>query len=290
MYRAVASLECLEKQALANIIATASAQLLPEKQMNEAALAVKNTLFAAAAAHSYRQQQVPDSSRSSAEAFWQRGLPADCALDAGFRVGQLLRAGYSTAELVQSSTPELRPLRAAGISVHDLYASLPQDAAGSLSGVGGASALRQAGYTALAVQAGVPDGAISMQQVKPLMHMQPGSDLPELLIGTKDKLVLAGKVDAAEEPATAVMLAANPVKLAQQRKRSANGAAAAASAGGGVPGSSAASGLLSLQLPGSPSGGSGVGGGPPTAASRVRQGLEKQHTSRLRTASRETAE
>lgn len=45
-------------QALANIIATASAKLLPEKQMNEAALAVKNTLFAAAAAHSYRQQQV----------------------------------------------------------------------------------------------------------------------------------------------------------------------------------------------------------------------------------------
>jgi hypothetical protein len=51
--------------------------------MNEAALAVKNTLFAAAAAHSYRQQQVPDSSRASAEAFRQRGLPADCALDAG---------------------------------------------------------------------------------------------------------------------------------------------------------------------------------------------------------------
>lgn len=309
-----------------------------------------------------------------------------------------------------------------------------------MSGVGGAAALRQAGYTALAVQAGAPDGAVSMwdlklagympgdgaaagaaggcedrhrsrsrsfngsataaagtaasntsnrvsenkaqqqqqqqlradgpgdveyfrQQVKPLMHMQPGSDLPELLIGTKvsaatahlefgdstdcvscnyptaqhsdaqrrgfcqqmhnrrggsafvlllcnrphlckqiavrlllllllqEKLVLAGKVDAAEEPATAVMLAANPVKLAQQRKRSANGAAAAAAgAGSGVPGSSAAGGLLSLQLPGSPGGGSGVGGGPPTAASRVRQGLEKQHTSRLRTASQETAE
>jgi hypothetical protein len=45
-------------QALANIIATASSKLLPEKQLNEAALAVKNTLFAAAAAHSYRQQQV----------------------------------------------------------------------------------------------------------------------------------------------------------------------------------------------------------------------------------------
>jgi hypothetical protein len=51
-------------QALANIIATASAKLLPEKQMNEAALAVKHTLFAAAAAHSYRQQQVSKRARA----------------------------------------------------------------------------------------------------------------------------------------------------------------------------------------------------------------------------------
>jgi hypothetical protein len=39
-------------------------------------------------------------------------MPGCCA---GYRVGQLLRAGYSTAELVQSSSPELRHLRAAGI-------------------------------------------------------------------------------------------------------------------------------------------------------------------------------
>jgi hypothetical protein len=57
-------------QALANIIATASTKLLPEKQMNEAALAVKNTLFAAAAAHSYRQQQVS----KHAQRCWQRLL------------------------------------------------------------------------------------------------------------------------------------------------------------------------------------------------------------------------
>lgn len=44
-------------QALANIISTTSAELLPEKQ-NEAALAIRQTLLAAAAAHSYREQQV----------------------------------------------------------------------------------------------------------------------------------------------------------------------------------------------------------------------------------------
>lgn len=39
----------------------------------------------------------------------------------------------------------------------------------------------------------------------------------------QDKLVLAGKVSAIEEPVTAVMLAPNPVKLAQQRKKSGTG-------------------------------------------------------------------
>lgn len=44
-------------QALANIISTTSGKLLPEKQ-NEAALAIRQTLFAAAAAHTFREQQV----------------------------------------------------------------------------------------------------------------------------------------------------------------------------------------------------------------------------------------
>ena len=39
----------------------------------------------------------------------------------------------------------------------------------------------------------------------------------------QDKLVLAGKINAADEPAPAVMLAPNPVKLAQQRKKSGTG-------------------------------------------------------------------
>jgi hypothetical protein len=101
----------------------------------------------------------------------------------------------------------------------------------------------------------------------------------------QDKLVLAGKADAAEEPIATVMLAANPVKLAQQRKKSANGGitVAPATAGGGMSGSStAAGGSVTLQLPASPAGG--------CAASRVKQGMEKQQTSRLRTASRETAD
>jgi hypothetical protein len=110
-----------------------------------------------------------------------------------------------------------------------------------------------------------------------------------LLLPLQDKLVLAGKADAAEEPTATVMLAANPMKLAQQRKQSANGAAGTAAAGvSGVSGSSTAGGFLALQLPGSPA--SGVAAGPASAASRAMQGLEKQHTSRLRTASRETAE
>jgi hypothetical protein len=102
----------------------------------------------------------------------------------------------------------------------------------------------------------------------------------------QDKLVLAGKADAAEEPTATVMLAANPVKLAQQRKKSANGGttvAAGSAAGGGMSGSSAAAGgMVSLQLPASPAGGG--------AALRAKQGVEKQQTSRLRTASRETAD
>jgi hypothetical protein len=118
-------------------------------------------------------------------------------------------------------------------------------------------------------------------------HQTTAASVLLLLLLLQDKLVLAGKADCAEEPAATVMLAANPVKLAQQRKRSANGASAAASSsvGSGVPGNSAAGGGLVLQLPGSP-----ASAGPGTAASRVRQGIEKQHTSRLRTASRETAE
>lgn len=166
------------------------------------------------------------------------------------------------------------PRVVAACSVQELHANLPLEAAANLSGVAGAAQLKQAGYTALAVQAGVPDGAISMwdlrlagylpgdgagtdgggsssrndcgsgdrptpcsrsincssagvaassasavdgnnnvqmshdkqqrpqqqqllradgaadvayfrQQVKPLMHMQPGVDLPDLLIGTQ---------------------------------------------------------------------------------------------------------
>jgi hypothetical protein len=64
-------------QALASIITTASAKLLPEKQMNEAALAVKNTLFAAAAAHSYRQQQVRISGLASS---WAHLVLATCMM------------------------------------------------------------------------------------------------------------------------------------------------------------------------------------------------------------------
>jgi hypothetical protein len=65
-------------------------------------------------------------------------------------------------------------LLAAACSVHDLYTSLPQEAAASLSGVAGAAQLKQAGYTALAVQAGAPDGAISMWDLK-LAGFLPGS-------------------------------------------------------------------------------------------------------------------
>lgn len=60
--------------------------------------------------------QVPDASKNSAAAFRQMGLPADSALQSGIRVGQLLRAGYSTAELVHSSRTELAHLRAAGVT------------------------------------------------------------------------------------------------------------------------------------------------------------------------------
>jgi hypothetical protein len=51
-------------------------------------------------------------------------------------------------------------------SVQDLYSNLAPEAAASLSGVAGAAQLKQAGYTALAVQAGAPDGAISMWNLK----------------------------------------------------------------------------------------------------------------------------
>jgi len=58
--------------------------------------------------------QTPEASKSSAAAFRQQGLPASCTLQAGYTVGQLRCAGYSTAELVQSGAP-LSKLRAAGI-------------------------------------------------------------------------------------------------------------------------------------------------------------------------------
>eukprot|EP00878_Enallax_costatus_P008692 GHUV01009086.1.p1 GENE.GHUV01009086.1~~GHUV01009086.1.p1 ORF type:complete len:500 (+),score=187.40 GHUV01009086.1:197-1696(+) len=332
LYRAVGTLDVFQKQALSNIIATTTAKQLPEKQ-NEASIVIKDTLFAAAAAHSYSHQQVPNAATTSAAAFREAGLPADTALESGFRVGQLLRAGYSTAELVRSSSPELGHLRAAGVIVKDLYSNIDPAQADSLTGPAGAARLKAAGYPVTAVQAGA-EGKISMwdlklagyalatansngsggadraaaaefaagppktprlgllagsanssssgttagvvlpgnssasgarardagrtsatgaavtgkadgqlqqtaggaleadgqwdveyfrHQIKPLMHMQAGSDLPDLLIGTKDKLVLAGKVNAVDEPAPAVMLAPNPVKMAQQRKKSGTG-------------------------------------------------------------------
>lgn len=58
--------------------------------------------------------QTPEASKSSAADYRQQGLPADCALQAGFTAGQLLRSGYSTAELVQSAAT-LDKLRAAGV-------------------------------------------------------------------------------------------------------------------------------------------------------------------------------
>lgn len=92
--------------------------------------------------------------------------------------------------------------------------------------------------------------------------------------------MLAGKIDAVEDSPATVMLAANPVKLAQQRKRSATGAAAAAAAAGAVP--------SGIQLPGSP--GSSAGAPAPASPARVRQGLDRQAglapaSNRLHTAS-----
>lgn len=55
--------------------------------------------------------------------------------------------------------------------------------------------------------------------LKSLWHVD--ESLTHLL--TQDKLVLAGKVNAIEEPGAMVMLAPNPVKLAQQRKKSCTG-------------------------------------------------------------------
>jgi hypothetical protein len=46
-------------QALATIITTTSASLLPDK-MNDASLAVKDALFAASAAHAYSKPQVSE--------------------------------------------------------------------------------------------------------------------------------------------------------------------------------------------------------------------------------------
>jgi hypothetical protein len=58
--------------------------------------------------------QTPEASKSTAADFRQQGLPAGCALEAGFTAGQLLRSGYSTTELVQSGAA-LDKLRAAGV-------------------------------------------------------------------------------------------------------------------------------------------------------------------------------
>ncbi|KAF8062056.1 KRE6 [Scenedesmus sp. PABB004] len=136
------------------------------KPLSDAALALRAAVVAAAAAHTLGEAPVPDATRGAA-AFRELGLPADAALEAGFTVAQLLApaAGlYTAAELVGSAVPDLRHLRAGGVSVAQLFAS-PR-AAAALTGVDGARRLRAAGFGAVEVQAGAPPGAVTLWDLR----------------------------------------------------------------------------------------------------------------------------
>eukprot|EP00775_Hariotina_reticulata_P004931 gene4931-5173_t len=188
-----------DQKMLSKVVAATVPQMMPQQLMSEAVTCIKDCLFAAVAAHSFRQMQ------------------------ASFRAGQLLRGGYSGAELIQSSQADLRHLRAAGVSVQELYAHLPRAAAAQLSGVGGAAALREAGYSAAAVQSGAPDGALSVWDMKLAGYGVSTAGFCPFAADTRNKLVLAGKASAAPEPQTSILLAADPVKMAQMRRKSATG-------------------------------------------------------------------
>eukprot|EP00877_Chromochloris_zofingiensis_P005506 jgi/Chrzof1/14957/Cz09g22060.t1 len=151
-YRAVATMNPHERQVLADIVCGTSMQHLPAKQMNEPNLCIKDALFAAVAAHSYTMPRMPNAGHAAAVHYREAGISAQQALQQGYRVGQLLQAGYSPAEVVHSCQ-DLRWLRAGGVSVADLMQSALLD----LGGVKGAVKLKAAGYTAAAIQEGASD-------------------------------------------------------------------------------------------------------------------------------------
>jgi hypothetical protein len=68
---------------LADVVATATPDLLPSKQMNEVMLSIKSTLFAAAAAYSYTTPHLPSASRATAAELRSNGVPVEVGYAAG---------------------------------------------------------------------------------------------------------------------------------------------------------------------------------------------------------------
>lgn len=93
--------------------------------------------------------------------------------------------------------------------MHDLYANLPTDAAAHLSGVAGAAQLKEAGYTAVAVQAGAPDGAITLWDLK-LAGFAPASSAAaaaaNVATNRRSSTQTCSSTGAAQPPAVAAAL------------------------------------------------------------------------------------
>ncbi|KAG2502073.1 hypothetical protein HYH03_000566 [Edaphochlamys debaryana] len=169
-YRGAELLAPQELLALRNIMAAANKKVFPTAGMNVTQLAIKDALWASAAAHEYqsvdRVAAAPPMAMGGLTAMRDRGVGAKQITELGYREGDLLRAGFPLAEVVEVAVHQPGRLRAAGLSVGDIVegaggpAALPAD----LQGFRGVQKLRAAGYSAAEVVAGGLDNAWDLRR------------------------------------------------------------------------------------------------------------------------------
>ncbi|GLI70280.1 hypothetical protein VaNZ11_015213 [Volvox africanus] len=161
LYRGAELLSPPELVQFRNILYTASKKVLPA-DMNINQLNIKQTLWAAAAAHEYS-----DADRTvlypvpALAVMRSKGLGAKELQELGYRERELLRQGFTASDVCEVAPHEPARIRAAGLSVSELVAGfgglmgLPPD----LQGFRGIQKLKAAGYSAADMVAGGLDNA-----------------------------------------------------------------------------------------------------------------------------------